>query len=67
MSNRSKGVTARPSEYVTVPEALAAFPYSRSTIERWIASGRLTVIQPFAHARRRLLRAELEAYLRRPA
>lgn len=51
------------SESLTLAEAIAAYPYSRRTLERWIATGRLSVIQPQPHARRYLLRAELDALL----
>jgi hypothetical protein len=47
-------------ELLTVDEALAEYPYSRRTIERWIAIGRLQTVQPYVRTQRYVLRSQLE-------
>jgi hypothetical protein len=47
-------------ELLTVDEALAEYPYSRRTIERWISIGLLQTVQPYVRTQRYVLRSQLE-------
>jgi excisionase family DNA binding protein len=50
-------------EYLTPDEAAALLGIHLKTLERWVAAGRLPVIQVVPGGRRRFRRADVEALL----
>lgn len=50
------------TRWLTVPELAETWPYSESTIRRWIDSGQLPGVQPGARGRRKVRQADADAF-----